>query len=64
MFKQDILDSKGNVYATVKFDGNQLSFSNFRAHNLSFVMDARVVEQLLPILQSIKLIQWTGAVNK
>ncbi len=64
MIKQDILDSKGNVYATVKFDGAMLSFCNLQPYNLTFAMDARVVEQLLPILQSIKLIQWTGAVNK
>ncbi len=64
MFKQDILDNKGNVYATVKFDGSQLSFSNLQPYNLSFVMDAKIVEQLIPILQSIKLIQWTGTVNK
>ena len=64
MFEQDICDNKGNLYVTVKFDGNQLLFSNLRPYNLTFAMDARVVEQLLPILQSIKLIQWTGAVNK
>ena len=64
MLNQDILDPKGNVYATVKFDGAMLSFCNLQPYNLTFVIDARAVDQLIPILQSIKLIQWTGTVNK
>lgn len=64
MFKQDIVTPKGTLYTTVVYDGSLLRFEKFGPHGVTVVMDAHVVEQLLPILQSIKLIQWSGAVNK